>query len=43
MVFLLLSGEIDNIIVVEVSDAIVNLTVRCLDETEVVDLCIHTE
>ena len=43
MFFLFLCSKVNNIVVVEVYNRIHNLTVRSFNETEVVDLCIHTE
>ena len=43
MVLLLLSGEVDNVVVVEVYDRVLNLTVWSGDKAKLVDCGIHTE
>ena len=43
MVLLLLSGEVNNVVVVEVYDRILNLTVWSGDEAKLVDCSIYTE
>ena len=43
VVFLLLGSEVFYVCIVQVNYAVLNLTVRGLDETEVVDLCVHTQ
>ena len=40
---LILSCQVNNIIVVHINLAIVHLTVRSYNKAEVIDLCIHTE
>ena len=40
---LILSCQVNNIIIVHINLAIVHLTVRSYDKAEVIDLCIHTE
>ena len=43
VILLLFRGKINHILVLEVYNSVVNLTVRSLYEAEVVDLCIYAE
>lgn len=43
VLLLLLGCEIYNMVVVKIHYAVLHLTVRCLDESQIVDLGIHTE
>ena len=43
MVFLLLCGEINHILVLQVNHTILNLSVWSLNESKLVNLCINTE
>ena len=43
MLCLFLGCQIDDIVIAEVGNTVLHLTVRCLNEAELIDLCIHTE
>jgi len=43
VVFLLLSGEVNNVVVIEVDERILYTAVRSGDEAELVDSCINAE
>ena len=43
LLLFLLSGEVDNILILHVDLCVLNLSIRSNDKSEVVDLCIHAE
>ena len=43
MLCLFLGCQIDDIVIAEVGNTVLHLTVGCLNEAELIDLCIHTE
>ena len=43
MLFLLLCSEVNNILILQVGHTVLYLAVRCLNEAQVINLCIYTE
>ena len=43
MVLLFLGSEIYHLVIVEVGNSVLHLSIRSLDESEMVNLCIYTE